>query len=247
MITIAAGTLAIGAALSTSFGASGGTGPYTWSVLPGGAGGSIGASTGLYTAPAVLSTDPKKAYDVVKVVDSVLAEATIQILAGNPLQLVCDIIQREMGLAQGQVYLWDQKIDTPNDSRIYIAVGVLSTKPFGNRNAPDSSGPGVVSKQSVNVLATLSIDIMSRSPEARERKEEVLMALFSDYSKLQQTTNSFGIARLASSFQNLSEIEGAAIPYRFNISVNMQYVVRKASAVPYNDDFENPPTVQTEA
>lgn len=246
MITIAAGALAIGAGLSTSFGASGGTGPYTWSVLPGGAGGTIVAGTGIYTAPAVVNPDPKKAYDTVKVVDSLAAEAEIQILVGSPLQLVCDIIQREMNLDQGQVYLWNQKINTPNDSRLYVAVGIVSTKPFANRNVPDGSGAGLESKQSVSVVATLSIDILSRSPEARERKEEVLMALFSDYSKYQQAANAFGIARLSSAFQNLSEIEGAAIPYRFNISINMQYLVRKTKAVPYYDDFENA-EVTTEA
>jgi hypothetical protein len=38
-------------------------------------------------------------------------------------------------------------------------------------------------------------------------------------------------------FVNLSMIDGDAIPYRFNISVNMQYFVRKVKAVAYFDDF----------
>lgn len=218
--------------LDLSFLATGGTTPYTYSVVGGGAGGTISPS-GIYTAPNGYGSD------TVKVTDSAVtpAIATRSVLIASPVALVCDIIQKGMDLSADQVWMWDQKINTPNDSRLYVAVGVASCKPFANTNRPDTSGSGMDSIQSTNFMATLSIDILSRSLDAVNRKEELLMALNSNYAQYQQSANSFFLAPISTGFVNLSEVDGAAIPYRFNITVNMQYSITKTSAVAYFDDF----------
>ncbi len=217
--------------LTLPFGGAGGTEPYVYSVLAGGIGGTIDSSTGLYTSPNVTGVD------TVRVVDALGSVAQSQIMVGNPLELFCDVIENELGLSQGQVYLWNQKINIPTDSRLYIAVGILSCKPFGNSNTLDENGDSI---RSVNMQALLSVDILSRGSEARDRKEEVVLALISNYSQSQQELNSFYIGTLPIGFTNLSEVDGAAIPYRFNISVPIQYFVSKTSAVPYYDTFEDP-------
>lgn len=225
--------------LQTSLIGVGGTGPYSYAVLSGGAGGTIDSVTGIYTAPTVANPDPAKSSDVIQVTDSVAATATYPILVTNPLGLFCDILQTELGLAPGRVYLWDQKINEPTDSGLFIAVGIQSCKPFANTVSMDGSGGGLVAVQSVNMLAVLSIDIISRGPEARDRKEEVILALNSIYAQSQQELNSFYIGKLppGGQFVNLSNVDGAAIPYRFSISVNMQYFFRKLKAAPYFDEF----------
>lgn len=206
----------------------GGTAPYTYSVVAGGVGGFIDPLTGVYTAPGVTG------FETVKVTDSLLATATVKFSVLTPLQLVCDIIESEMGLANDQVYLWNQKVDIPNDSRMYVAIGVLSVKPFGNQNTLDSSGKSV---QTINTMSTLSIDILSRGPDARDRKEEVLLALASNYSQSQQELNSFHIGKISTAFVNVSDEQGAALLYRFNISVNIQSMLIKKTPVEYYDDF----------
>jgi hypothetical protein len=225
--------------LTSSFLATGGTPPYTYSVVPGGAGGSINSSSGLYTAPAVVNSNPNQLYDTVRVTDSASATANAQILVGTPLLLLCDILQSELWLAQGRVYLWDQKIMQPTDAGLYVAVSVPSCKPFANTTQPDGSGSGLNSVQVVNMLATVDIDIISRGPDARDRKEELILALNSVYAQSQQEINSFLIGKLpaGSRFLNLSEIDGAAIPYRYKISINMQYAVTKIKPVSYYDTF----------
>ncbi len=65
----------------------------------------------------------------------------------------------------------------------------------------------------------------------------MILALNSVYAEQQQELNSFRIFPLSQSFVNLSELEGAAIPYRFTISINMQYAVVKTKSVPYYDTF----------
>lgn len=234
-MTLTATTLALGPGLTASFLGVGGTEPYLYSILTPGAGGTIDPDTGAYTAPSVLP-DQGIGTDVVQVEDSLGALATLKMRVGSALFLFCNVIQHEMGLASDQVYIWDQKLNIPKDERLYVAVGVASLKPFGVTNRFNTSG-SPVSDQSVNMMAKLDVNILSRGPAARERREEVLLALTSLYAEQQMSTNSFLIARLSSGFNNLSDIDGDAIPYRFVISVNMQYFFKKRQAAPYFDDI----------
>lgn len=231
---------AVGPGIVSSFNASGGTAPYVYSVRPNGAGGTINSSTGLYTAPATVPTTAAKQFDTIAATDALGAVGTAQILVGDPLLLFCDVLQNQLGLSVGRVYLWDQKLAVPSDAGLYIAVSVLSCKAFGNTNRHDGSGSGLVSNQSVNMYAQLQVDIASRDNSARMRKEEVLMALVSDYAQIQQEANSFYISKLppGAQFNNLSSQDGAAIPYRFVISVGIQYAATKNVAVPYINTFQ---------
>lgn len=240
-VTLAQTLTAVGPNITSSFAASGGTGPYSYTVRPGGAGGSINSSTGLYTAPAVLPTSAAKVYDTIIATDSLNANGTAQILVGDPLQLLCDIIQTQMGLASGRVYLWDQKVMQPTDNGIYIAVSVLSVKVFGNDNS-HVGGSSLTSGQSVNCAATVQIDIMSRDITALRQKEAVLLALNSDYAEQQMNANSFFIGKIppGAQFTNLSFQDGAAIPYRFVISVVMQYLYTQTQTVGYMAPSSSP-------
>lgn len=222
---------AIAPGLSVPFGATGGTAPYVFSVFPGGAGGSINPSTGVYSSPS-----GSYGVDTVIVTDAALATAQGIISVDSPIQLVRDIIRQYMNLGNDQIYIYNQKYFIPTDPRIYVAIGFLNQKCLGNNNRFTSDGADQYSVWN----ATLSIDMLSRSMDALHRKEEVIMALASDYAESQMELNSFRVFSQPTSFLNLSGLDGDAIPYRFNISVVMQYFIRKTIAVPYYDDF---PTV----
>ncbi len=219
---------------SRQFVASGGVAPYTYSLVSGV--GSIHPTTGIYTAPAQMGVA------VVRATDSDVIPSTVDanVAVASALSLLADIIRQEMGLANDQVYLWDQKFDIPNDYRLYIAIGVQSAKPFGTSRDMDTSGVGIIETMSVNMQATASIDLLSRGPDARDRKEEVLLALKSTYSIQQQDAYGFMVAPHTVGFVNLSELDGPAIPYRFNLSLNLQYKVTKARVIEYYDNFPTP-------
>lgn len=234
--------------LTTYVAASGGVEPYVYSVTSGGAGGAVNASTGLYTAPLVINPDPRKSRDTIVATDANGDTAEVSIRVTDAFGLLCEIIEREMALPPGRVYWWDQKINKPADSDIYVVVSMMSCKPFGNTARPASSVSGLDAIQSINMQATVNIDIISRSTEAFRRKEEVLLAVKSLYSEAQQERNSFSIGQLppGSQFVNLSELDGDAIPYRYNITLNMQYFVTRVKPVPYFDEFAAP-SVTTDA
>jgi hypothetical protein len=201
-----------------------GTPPYTYAV--------VGSGTilpdGTYTAPAAPTRD------IVQVTDALLATASAQVTVGSPLQLFCDILATEMSLSADRVYLWDQKLFQPKDSGLYIAVGVVSCKPFSNITREVNG----TEEQSTNFLAVLDINIMSKGSDARDRKEEIVMALKSNYARQQQEAGAFSIATIPTGFVNLSQEDGAAIPYRFTISVQVQYSVTKTKAIPFYDSFD---------
>jgi hypothetical protein len=235
MLSIAGNTFALSPGVSSSFLAVGGTAPYIYSVLPGGVGGTI-ASNGVYTTPMAYGED------TIQVTDSLGNQADAIVSVNTALLLVCDIIQTYMGLSQGQVYLWDQKIFIPTDSRLYIAIGISNCKPFGNNNYMDANNN---SNQAVNMLATLDINILSRSTLALNLKEQVILALYSNYAQQQMGLNSFNLGRVSTGFVNLSQLDGPAIPYRFAISVALQYFVPSIQSIEYYNSFtiqeyENP-------
>jgi len=232
---------AVGPGAPASFQAYGGTEPYLYSVLPGGAGGTIDPSTGIYRAPASAASEGPQLYDTIQVTDYSAATATASILVGLPLLLFCDILQHEMNLADGRVYLWDQKIFQPKDQGLYIAVSAATPRAFGNTNRFNS-----VTNQTdcyVSMVCEIMVDAISRGPAARDRKEEIILAMGSNYAEQQMNNNSFYVARLPTNggrFVNLSDVDGAAIPYRYQIRFNMQYAYAKAQAVEYFDGFETP-------
>ena len=93
--------------------------------------------------------------------------------------------------------------------------------------------------QSVNKRAVLQIDLWSRSMEAVNRKEEIIMALVSRYAESQMENCAFKIGRIPSNFVNLSSEEGSAIPYRFNISIPIQYYIEKRKEISFYENFES--------
>lgn len=223
---------AMGPGLIKNFSVEGGTAPYIFSVLEGG--GSINPANGAYTSPA--NVPAIEHLPIIGVTDADGETAELEILVGNPIDLVCDIIQREMELQDGRVRFYNQKLPKPDDRGLSIAVSVGPVKPFARSHR---FNPATNAEEALLlVVATVYIDVMSVDSEAFDRKEEVIMALGSVYSLQQQSANGFNIARLPTSFTAVSELDGSAIPYRFSTAVNVRYGARKTKGgAPY---AENP-------
>ncbi len=217
----------------------GGVEPYSYSVS---GGGTIDAATGLYTAP---STPPsvKAAPIIVTVTDANGDEAEAEVTVGTPLELVCLVIQRELGLFPGRVWLWDQKINSPNDVGLFIPIAVPSCKPYSNNKKLDDSGNLV---QYTNFRAMLDLHAISKDASARDMKELIVLALNSDYAQRQGELNGFRIFPVVQPIANISDIDGAAIPYHFVISAVVHYAVTKTTAAEYYDTFTDSLEVSTD-
>lgn len=240
MISVS-GKRKIGYGIQSLFEATGGVEPYTFSLVAG----SLGSITpeGLYTAPESRIDFQKSVRATVRVVDSTPGtplETTFVVSVMNALGLLGDVIADFMGISNGQIMIYNQKYNIPQDEKLYIAINVVSNKPYGNIKKYETISGQFCSVQYINNSTVIDLDVMSRTIEALERKEEVLIALKSDYSINQQAFNSFNISTLPQSFVNLTSEEGPAMMYRFKISIALQYSVRRVKQVDYYDQFPEP-------
>ncbi len=234
---------AVALGIRASFAAAGGTAPYVFEVLPDGAGGVINPSTGEYTAPLILNVDVSKAFDTIRATDADNNTTESSIRVGTPLLLFCEIIQREMNLPDGAVYLYSQKKMLPTNTDFAVAVSIDKANYYGSstKGLTEDDGDTFTSEQWVVYSATLGIDIMSRDIKALWRKDEVVLALSSEYSKMQQNRNTFGIARLPATHMVPRPVQdGNAIPYRFYFQVNVNFGMPKGTPIEFYDTFQSP-------
>lgn len=155
----------------------------------------------------------------------------------EPILIIADIIQNEMGLTNSQVFIYNQDYKLPETSGLFIVLVNDSSEIYSNSNK--YVGTANSSQEVINLLAKeeYSINIMSKNSEARTRKEEVVMALISNYAKQQQDLYQFKIAQIPNSFTNVSELEGAGMLNRFVINLSVLTWKQKTKDIPYFNQF----------
>jgi len=239
---------ALGPNLTASFAVAGGVAPYSWTVLPSGAGGSINSSTAIYTAPPAVSNVTTGFYDTIQVTDSSVTPlvATSQIMVGNYWMLILEIIQKIMNLSPEQIWMFDQKTFQPDDNSLspWVILMLPSQKTFASGLHPAGTPVGQggagwnQTEKWANFSGPMDIHLISRDLSALNRKEELVMCLDGPYSRAQQVANSFYIARIPHSIVDVSGIDGADITYHYVISVEVQHGSSRMFPTEYFDTFQ---------
>ena len=163
----------------------------------------------------------------------------------EPIKVIADIIQTEMGLASGQVVVEPQKNMIPKTSGIYIALQYLpGDKIIASSSTLAESATiegGMEEINEVTVRHIIQVDIMSFDTTARSRRLELPMALRSIYSEQQQTAQCLQIARIPGDLMNASSLEETARLNRFTMSIAVTALQRKPKAsLKYYDNFPIP-------
>jgi hypothetical protein len=162
--------------------------------------------------------------------------------------IIVDIIQRKLGLPAASVWLKDQNKEIPPDANLYVVVGFRDSTPYS------ASLPYLIEKTVGEVVNTyevnegqmgerITIDILSRSDAAIRRKNEIIMALNSIYSKQLQEKYKFKMARVPNAFLNTSHAEGGSRLNRYTITITCLTWFRKEELLAsnggmYYDTFE---------
>jgi hypothetical protein len=153
------------------------------------------------------------------------------------LDLIRDIIVADMDMEPDRVFIFNQSWKLPPYEGLFILVEYKSgPKCVSNRNEVRMIGGAYTEVQMVNMQEHIAINFFSRNQEAELRKEEVLMAIGSLLSQGSQEENSFKIARI-SAIENLSELEGAAMLNRFEISLVVLTWYEKVKTADFYDSF----------
>lgn len=246
--------------LTTSFEASGGVAPYTYSLAQGQvAGGTIDPSSGLYTAPARVPEDPRSFYDYIIATDSTGAQSpgygeagNCWISVGHCWQLVAEIYRHELGLPLGRVFLFDQKVDLPEDNRPFVVISIPGMSLIGSGIKPNGTFgtnglPGWDQQLKwAQINYHMDIHLYSRDMDGLNRLPAMFMAASGLYSRQVQQENGFYISTLPRNVVNLSGLDGAAIPYHYIISIEAFYTNQWTTGSEYFDDFQNVQLVVSE-
>ena len=155
----------------------------------------------------------------------------------EPIKHICNILQTQLGLSDGQIWIYNQKRDIPNDFGVYFVVSYNGQSIIGNVRHEVTTPTGLIEHQSLHSLANISLNILSRGPQVREMRDLAIMALNSTYSQQVQEKYGFQIARNSFSVTNTSEIEGVAELSRYTISFNVTYMSETKKSIDFFDTF----------
>lgn len=151
-------------------------------------------------------------------------------------EYIVDIIRKEMNLNQQNIWIHSQNRKIPPQSQeLYVTVGCVDFLPISSKSRYNPADDTEI--QTVYGRASVQIDILSRSREARIRRAELLMALNSYYSKEVQDKYQFRIFELPARFINTSSLEGGSEINRFSLIIRAMISEDKVKETDYYDTF----------
>lgn len=151
-------------------------------------------------------------------------------------EYIVDIIRKEMGLNQQNIWIHSQNRKIPPQSmELYVTVGCVDFLPISSKSRYNPDDDTEI--QTIYGRASVQIDILSRSIEARQRRGEILMALNSFYSKNVQDAHQFRIFWLPARFINTSSLEGGSEINRFSLIIRAMISEDKVKSTPFYDTF----------
>lgn len=163
-----------------------------------------------------------------------------------PAQIIIDILQNEMCLPAGNIWLRDQNKVIPGDDQLYAVVGMVDSHPFSNISeitpVTVDGQQQMQETQRVTIQENIQVDLFSSTFEAAQRAWEVIAAMHSLYSRQQQEANSFKIFRIPANFVNLSGQEGGSLINRRTLIIPVHAWYQKTKVLSqsggkYYDDF----------
>ncbi len=145
--------------------------------------------------------------------------------SGIAAPILCDIIINEMDLPPANVWIADENKVIPNDTQLYVSVGLSDSHPLGvcttMQQVSSNDDPPVITQveiNTVNAREMIQVDIFSRSTLAKIRHWEIIAALQSIYGQQQQELYNFKICRNPVAFANTSSAEGGSFINRYTIT-----------------------------
>lgn len=152
------------------------------------------------------------------------------------LKTVCDILKVGMNLDNDQIWLYNQKVDIPNDKRIYVVVSLKKEEVFGN-NIEIKETNGLDEVIWTNLVSDVGIELFSYNTNALNRRYEVLGSMRSVYSVQKQEELNFNIGRNPTVFLDSSFMSLTARLYSFYYEYRITHVEHSSRPVEYFDKF----------
>lgn len=154
------------------------------------------------------------------------------------LKTVCDILKVGMNLQDDQIWIYNQKVDIPNDKRLYVVVSLKNETVIGNNIEEKDLTSGEEEVIWSNVVSDIGIELFSYNVNALNRRYEVLSSMRSTYSVQKQEELNCNIGRRPIAFFDSSFLAPSARLYSFYFMYRLTHVESSANrAVEYYYDF----------
>lgn len=152
-------------------------------------------------------------------------------------QIICDIIKDGMSLKADQIWIYNQRWEIPQDKRLYVVVGLLSSAPYGNTSkvSVDPLVTNMPETISQYVKESISVNLFSYTTEAIERYPEVIGSMMSTYSQRIQEAQALKIFPIPANVNDVSQTEGPSLLNRMSITLQ---VLRKYDMILYADYYD---------
>lgn len=159
-------------------------------------------------------------------------------MSREPIKVVCDIIQHELGLRSDQIIVFNQQFIIPKRNDLFIVANLIEDYEYGQLDKDYTASSGYDRETILPMRSRYIISVMSRNNEARLRHNEVKIAIRSQYSKSLQRREKVGITPIDKNFSNASAAEGPSMLTRFDLEIMLFYQFYSKKSIDYFDQFK---------
>lgn len=157
----------------------------------------------------------------------------------DTLNLLKQLIDTQLNMPEGCVWAANSDNTLPKDKKLFIVLKIDEVKPYANNLKYEYTTDGVNEIISTSVAEDITIALLSRNTEARDRAYEILQALNSTLSQQLQEKNKMHISRLGNIY-DASFLEATAFLNRYDVRIRVIRSYEKVNPVDYYDKFRIP-------
>ena len=154
----------------------------------------------------------------------------------STLDVIKQILDEQMNMPVGRVFAYNSNVDLPKDSELFIPLYYAERSPIANNSKMVTTSKGVEEHQSINMVEDVIIALISRDTSARDRVQEVFLALNSYFSRNLQAKNKLHISWIGEAYDK-SFLEATSMLNRFDIKIRIFRSYEKINTVDYYDTF----------
>lgn len=156
----------------------------------------------------------------------------------STLDLLKLIIDKQLNMPEGRVWAYNGTQDLPQDAGLFIILSYLTRSPYSNNIRYINTAGGMQEVQTSTFAENIMISCISQNTDARDRVQEVLMALKSTYAQYIQEKYHLHLSTI-DEIVDSSFLEATARMNRFDVRCTVMRGYDKISDVDYYDKFPN--------
>lgn len=154
----------------------------------------------------------------------------------STLDVIKKIIDEQLNMPVGRVFAYNSNVDLPQDSELFIPLYYTERKHVANNSKMVPTPTGLEEHQAINMVEDVIIALISRDTSARDRVQEVFLALNSYYSRNLQAVNKLHISWIGEAYDK-SFLEATSMLNRFDIKIRVFRSYEKINSIDYYDSF----------